>query len=99
MAEFDALGRRIKKVVTNSGNLDKTEVYFFDGQKIIETRNGSNQMTAQFIHGTQYIDEVVMIRAKGKGDLYVHQDANWNVVGTTGLGGREATAASPIGSA
>ena len=22
-----------------------------------------------------------MVRVKGKGDLYVHQDANWNVIG------------------
>lgn len=27
------------------------------------------------------IDELVMIRVKDKGDLYVHQDANWNVIG------------------
>ncbi len=39
----------------------------------------------QFIHGTQYIDEVVMARAIDKGDLYIHQDANWNVIGTTDL--------------
>ncbi len=38
--------------------------------------------------GTQYIDELVMVRVKDKGDLYVHQDANWNVVGLTDLGGR-----------
>jgi RHS repeat-associated protein len=43
-------------------------------------------MVQQFIHGTQYIDELVMVRVKDKGDLYVHQDANWNVIGTTDLG-------------
>ncbi len=73
----------------------------------------------QFVHGTQYIDELVMMRRKaersegeppaigkvskdarvrattcpqqtstkrvrgGKGDLYVHQVANWNVIGLT----------------
>ena len=35
----------------------------------------------------QYIDELVMMRVKDKGDLYVHQDANWNVVALTDLGG------------
>ncbi len=43
-------------------------------------------MVQQFIHGTQYIDELVMVRAKDKGDLYVHQDANWSVIGATDLG-------------
>ncbi|UCC31409.1 MAG: RHS repeat-associated core domain-containing protein, partial [Phycisphaerales bacterium] len=86
-AEFDAKGRRIKKVVTNSGDQDGTVVYFYDGWKIIETRDGSGNLYQQFIHGTQYVDELVMMRVKGKGDLYVHQDANWNVIGLTDLGG------------
>ncbi len=84
--EFDALGRRIKKVVTNAGDYDKTEVYFYDGQRIVQVSNGSGTMVQQFIHGTQYIDELVMMRLKDKGDLYVHQDANWNVIGVTDLG-------------
>jgi RHS repeat-associated protein len=98
-AEFDALGRRIKKVVSHAGEYDKTVVYLYDGQKIIEIRNGSNAMVQQFIHGTQYIDELVMIRVKDKGDLYVHQDANWNVVGLTDLGGHlvERYVYSPYG--
>ena len=86
-AEFDGLGRRMKKVVTNSGDYNKTEVYLYNGHKIIETRDGSNNVVTQFIHGTQYIDELVMMRAKDKGDLYVHQDANWNVIALTDLGG------------
>jgi RHS repeat-associated protein len=86
-AEFDGSGRRIKKVVSNSGSLDATWVYFYDGQKIIETRDGSGNMVQQFIHGTRYIDELIQMRVKDKGDLYVHQDANWNVTGLTDLGG------------
>jgi len=87
-AEFDATGRRMKKVVTNSGELDATTVYLYDGQKIIETRNGSAAVVQQFIHGTQYIDELVMTRVKDKGEFYVHQDANWNVMATTDMGGK-----------
>jgi len=86
-AEFDGTGRRPKKVVTNSGEYDKTDLYLYNGHKIIETRDGSGNMVSQFIHGTQYIDELVMMRVKDKGDLYVHQDANWNVIGLTDLGG------------
>jgi len=63
-------------------------VYLYDGQKIVETRLGEETtFYQQFIHGTQYIDELVMVRVKDKGDLYVHQDANWNVIGLTDLGG------------
>ena len=84
--EFDVLGRRIKKVVSNSGDLEATTRYYYDGQKIIETRDGSNNMVQQFIQGTQYIDELVMVRVASKGDLYIYQDASWNVIGMTDLG-------------
>ncbi|MEK6675043.1 MAG: RHS repeat-associated core domain-containing protein, partial [Planctomycetota bacterium] len=86
-AEFDGIGRRIEKVVTNTGTFDATWRYFYDGQKIVETRNGSGNMVQQFIHGTRYIDELIQMRLKDKGDLYVHQDANWNVIALTDLGG------------
>jgi RHS repeat-associated protein len=44
-------------------------------------------MIKQFIYGTQYTDELIMIRVTNKGELYVHQDANWNVIALTDLGG------------
>ena len=62
-------------------------VYYYDGQRIIETRDGSGNLVQQFIHGTQYIDVLVMVRVKDKGDMYVQQDANWNVIGLTDQGG------------
>ncbi len=93
-AEFYSDGRRAKKVATNSGDYDATVVYLYNGQKIIETRDGSGNVLQQFIHGTRYIDELVMVRLVdsggtlgAKGDLYVHQDANWNVIALTDLGG------------
>ncbi len=86
-AEFDATGRRLKKVVTDSGNWDGTVVYLYDGQKIIETRDGSGNMVQQVVRGVKYIDEIAMIRNAEIGDLYVHQDANWNVISLTDLGG------------
>ena len=74
------MGRRIKKVVTNAGEYDGTVVYFYGGVaaaasagRIIETRDGSGNMVQQNIHGTRYIDELVMVRVKDKGELYVHQ--------------------------
>ena len=86
-AEFDATGRRMKKVVTNAGDHDLTAVYFHDGHKIIETRDGSSNVVQQFVRGVRYIGEIVMMRVIDKDDLYVHQDANWNVIALTDLGG------------
>jgi len=86
-SEYDGIGRRIKKVVTNSGDHDGTVKYYYDGWSIIETRDGSDNLVQQMITGLLYIDELVMIRTKDKGELYIHQDANWNVVAATDLGG------------
>ncbi len=69
----------MNKVVIRSGPNDGTVVYLYDGHsqwtmsQIIETRNGSGTMVQQFIHGTQYIDELVMMRVKDKDDLCVHR--------------------------
>lgn len=63
-------------------------VYLHDRKKISGTRDGSGNVYQQFIHGTLYIDELVMVRVKDKGDLYIHQDANWNVIGLTDQDGR-----------
>ena len=49
--------------MTHSGDHDGTVVYWYGAWKIIETRDGSDTMVQQFIHGTQYIDELVMMRA------------------------------------
>jgi hypothetical protein len=94
-AEFDASGRRLQEVGTNSGDSDGTVVCLYSGHRIIETRDGSSNVVQQFIHGTQYIDELVMMRAIGKGDLYIHQAEgdrggsvkDWSVIALTDLGG------------
>jgi hypothetical protein len=50
-------------------------LYLYDGQRIVETRVGASPTTyhQQFIHGTQYIEELIMVRVADKGDLYVQQ--------------------------
>ena len=52
-------------MVANSGDLDGTTVYHYNGHQIIETRDGSANVVMQVYHGTQYIDEG-------------HDDAWWN---------------------
>jgi RHS repeat-associated protein len=63
--------------------------YYHHGNQIIETRDGSGNLETQVYHGTQYIDEVVGQRIADMGRIYVHQDANYNVTGTTDLTARQ----------
>ncbi|UCE61812.1 MAG: hypothetical protein JSU63_08720, partial [Phycisphaerales bacterium] len=42
-------GRRAEKYVSDVFDVGKTERYLYDGQKIIETRDGSGNMVQQFI--------------------------------------------------
>ena len=42
-AEFDGLGRRMKKTVTNSGGWDGTVVYYYDGPPTAGLRIGSSR--------------------------------------------------------
>ncbi|MCB9850298.1 MAG: hypothetical protein H6817_06295 [Phycisphaerales bacterium] len=63
-------------------------MYLYNGNQIIETRDGSNNVELQVYHGTRYIDEVVGMRVADLGRLYAHQDANWNVTALTDLTGR-----------
>jgi RHS repeat-associated protein len=88
-AAFDGLGRRVVKTVSNSGDLDGVTEYYHHGNQIIETRGGSGNLETQVYHGTQYIDEVVGQRIANMGRVYVHQDANYNVTGTTDLTARQ----------
>lgn len=46
-AEFDALGRRIEEVVSNSGDLDSTYRYWYNGQQMIEMRDGSDNVQTE----------------------------------------------------
>ncbi len=52
-------------MVSKSGDLDATTRFYYDGSKIVEAGLGTQStMHQQFIHGTRYIDELVMVRAR-----------------------------------
>ncbi|MCK6465817.1 MAG: hypothetical protein L6Q93_13395, partial [Phycisphaerae bacterium] len=87
VAEYDALGRRIEKVVSNCGDLDGTFRYGYNGQQMIEMRDGSSNVLTQAYYGTQYIDEIVALKLE-HGYALVSQDANYNVTTLTDLAGR-----------
>ncbi|QNN23812.1 hypothetical protein HED60_16555 [Planctomycetales bacterium ZRK34] len=55
------LGRRIEKAVQNSADLDCTYSFFYNGQQLVETRDGSDLVLKQYVWGLQYIDELVQV--------------------------------------
>ena len=71
---YDALGRRIRKTVSNGGvnnvtALNGTTDYLYDGQQIIEDRSvtfsdgaGTETTAAQYVWGI-YIDELIQLKA------------------------------------
>ncbi len=75
VATYAYLGdnRRASKVVQNCGTEhlagdggNTTVEYYYDRRwRIVETRNGSNQATAQYVWGTQYVDEPIMVDVNG----------------------------------
>ncbi len=64
---YDALGRRIAKVVTNSGSLDGTTDYYLDGQQDIEEHTGTGALTQQYVYGNGLNEALVMDRNLGGG--------------------------------
>lgn len=73
--------------MTKSGDLDGTFIYSYDGQGIVEIRDGSNLVVNQVYRGTEYIDEIVAMRLE-EGYAVILQDANFNVVGAVDMAGQ-----------
>jgi RHS repeat-associated protein len=88
---YDGKGRRVKKTVTNSGQWDATFKYYYDGDSLVEQRNGSDQTLKQHVWGTRYIDELVQVSTNDdptdggeqtcETSYWACQDANYNVLG------------------
>jgi len=80
---YDAFGRRVERIVTNSGELNDQVRYFYDGwQEIEERRAGSTQ---QYVYGLWIDERVTMDKDRdndGKIDAtyYYHEDGRKNIV-------------------
>ena len=59
--KYDAMGRRIEKVVSNSGGLNGTSRLYWDGSNIVESRDGSANVDHHFIWGTGPMGQLVLI--------------------------------------
>ena len=81
--EYDGLGRRIVKDIDNSGDWDCEYHYYYDGQQMVEMRDGSDDVLKRYVWGLEYVDELIGIMT---GDSYgcshyALHDANYNVIG------------------
>ena len=91
---YDALGRRIRTVVTQSPPV--TTDFYYDGLREIEERSGDGTVTQQYVYGA-YIDEPLVLdlnlngdhTATGPGDfrLFYHQNALCSVYALTDMSG------------
>jgi RHS repeat-associated protein len=93
---YDALGRRTRKVVANSGPLNGTTDFYYDGNNSIEEHNAANVLTQQYVFGGAADEPLVIDRnlngdatATGAGDqrLFYHQNALGSVAALTLAGG------------
>ncbi|MCX6580465.1 MAG: hypothetical protein NT166_09800 [Candidatus Aminicenantes bacterium] len=82
--KYDPLGHRVKKIVS-TGSQGKTSQYFYDGDQLIEERDGNDNVLKQYIYGDG-IDEIIrMDKYEGATvtSYYFHTDANGSVTSIT----------------
>jgi len=94
--EYDGLGRRTLKTVTNSapsggGDFDFTYHYYYHGQQLVEIHNGTGLVIKQHVWGLDYIDELVEVAINQdptdsheqvcERPFYAMHNARYNVLG------------------
>ena len=80
---YDALGRRIERVV--SGGASAHVLYFYDGERVVEERTASNTVAATYVYGNA-LDERLILHRGGQ-TFYFHGDDLHNTTKLTGSGG------------
>jgi RHS repeat-associated protein len=71
---YDASDRRIRKIVTNSGDLNGTTMFYLDGGQEIEERVVNDALLQQYVYGI-YIDEPILLdRNLNKDDTAIGPD-------------------------
>jgi RHS repeat-associated protein len=81
---YDALGRRIAKVIDDGGAGEVETRYIYSGWRVIEERDFATTVLATYVYGN-YIDEVVQMRRDvdgtgGPEDYYYLTDDMFNVM-------------------
>jgi RHS repeat-associated protein len=84
---YDAMNRRTRKVVTNSGVLNGITNFYYDNWQTIEEQNGSDALTQQYVYGI-YIDEPLVLDRSPSGQrLFYHQNTLYSTFALTDSGG------------
>jgi RHS repeat-associated protein len=81
---YDALGRRIRRVVDADGAPRETRYYYF-GWRVIEEQSSAGLTQATYVDGS-YFDDVIHMRRAGV-DYYYHADDRYNVMAVSAAGG------------
>jgi RHS repeat-associated protein len=87
---YDAEGRRIRKVVTNSGALNGTTDFYLDDWQDLEEHNAANTPTQEYVYGRD-LQEVLETDLKPAGRrLFYSQNALGSVFALTDTSGKVA---------
>ncbi len=68
---YDALGRRISRIVDSTGSADETR-YFYDNWQVVEEQSNAGATEATYVYGVS-IDEVLHMQ-RGSADFFYHGD-------------------------
>ena len=79
---YHADGRRNRKVVTNSGGLNGTVDFYYDGWRVIEERDGADQQVRQYVYGAS-IDELLVLDRAGEDRLFYHRNTLGSIFAVT----------------
>lgn len=77
--KYDAIGRRFGKDV--HGEITR---FIYDGVNVIEERNGSDEVIAQYVYGNG-VDTILQL-AKDSQNYYYHRNSLGSVIGLSGAG-------------
>jgi RHS repeat-associated protein len=83
---YDAMDRRTRKIVVNSGALNGTTNFYYDGWRAIEERDASDTLTQQFVFGVYNDEPLVLDHSDGQRYFY-HQNSLYSTFALTDAGG------------
>jgi RHS repeat-associated protein len=83
---YDGLNRRTRKMVVNSGPLNGTTSFYYDGWRTIEERDGADAVSQQYVYG-MYLDEPIVLDRSSGQRLFYHQNSLYSTFALTDVTG------------
>jgi len=91
---YDALGRRIEKIADSGGAQVEVTRYYYDGQNVVLETDADEAPRRSFVHGSQYIDERVLMRLPNGTEYYYLPRELYSVAALTDESGAIVEAAT-----